>query len=286
MASLGHIVVGIAAARSYQADPAAARASFGAIAFWSALSFLPDADVIGFAFGVRYEDEWGHRGATHSLVFSCALGVALGVLARVVHRPALRTGVTASLVLVSHALLDTLTDGGLGCALFWPFDLTRYFAPWTPIPVAPIGLAFFSPYGLFVAATELVLFGPLLWFVLRPRVPLRHSITALLVGAWVTAFWLLLSTDPVRERVVRVLLQDDTEYAPGFSETALDAVEPGDGYEQVRGRLGAPFRELPGGPETTCWVYSRSPDEGYFRARGVCFTNGRVIAVVRRWFRE
>jgi hypothetical protein len=49
----------------------------------------------------------------------------------------------------------SLTDGGLGCALFWPFDLTRYFAPWRPIPVAPIGLAFLSPYGVRVAAAEL-----------------------------------------------------------------------------------------------------------------------------------
>ena len=40
-----------------------------------------------------------------------------------------------------------MIDGGLGCALFWPFDLTRYFAPWRPIPVAPIGMDFFSPHG-------------------------------------------------------------------------------------------------------------------------------------------
>ena len=62
----------------------------------------------------------------------------------------------AALVVASHALLDTLTDGGLGCALFWPFDLTRYFAPWTPLPVSPIGLGYLSPYGLYVATVELV----------------------------------------------------------------------------------------------------------------------------------
>jgi hypothetical protein len=37
--------------------------------------------------------------------------------------------VCATLVAASHAGLDTLTGSGLGCALFWPFDLTRYFAP-------------------------------------------------------------------------------------------------------------------------------------------------------------
>ncbi len=70
----------------------------------------------------------------------------------------------AALVVASHALLDTLTDGGLGCALFWPFDLTRYFAPWTPLPVSPIGLGYLSPYGLYVATVELVVFVPLLLF--------------------------------------------------------------------------------------------------------------------------
>ena len=165
MASLGHIAVGLATARVDTRS--ASRASLSAMAFWAALSFFPDADVIGFALGIRYPDEWGHRGATHSMVFALLLGAAIGLLAPTFHRPRLRTGITAILVLASHGLLDTLTDGGLGIALFWPFDLTRYFAPWTPIPVSPIGLGYLSPYGMYVAATELVLFAPLLWFALR-----------------------------------------------------------------------------------------------------------------------
>jgi inner membrane protein len=72
-------------------------------------------------------------------------------------------------VITSHPLLDTLTNGGLGIALFWPFDHTRYFAPWRPIPVSPIGLGFFSPYGMFVALVELVVFLPLFWFGLTSR---------------------------------------------------------------------------------------------------------------------
>lgn len=148
------------------------------MALWAALSFLPDADVIGFGLGVRYGDPWGHRGATHSLMFALALGTTLGLAAPLFRRPALRTAVTASLVLASHALLDTLTNGGLGCALFWPFDLTRYFAPWTPIPVSPIGLGYLSPYGLFVAATEIVLFAPVVWFALKSRAPALSSRTS------------------------------------------------------------------------------------------------------------
>jgi len=169
MASVGHIAVGLAAARVYTGRMTPRRPSGHAMLFWSALSMLPDADVVGFSLGVRYADEWGHRGATHSLVFAAAVGIVTGLLARRFHAPALRTFIAATLVVASHGLLDTLTDGGLGCALFWPFDQTRYFAPWRPIPVAPIGLGYLSARGLSVAFTELVIFAPLVWFGLVSR---------------------------------------------------------------------------------------------------------------------
>jgi inner membrane protein len=131
---------------------------------------LPDADVIGFAFGIRYGDEWGHRGATHSFAFAAAAGLVLALASRLLfRRPVRPTAVVAIAVLASHPLLDSLTDGGLGCALFWPFDLTRYFAPWNPIPVAPIGARFFSPRGLTVALTELAIFAPVFLAALWPR---------------------------------------------------------------------------------------------------------------------
>jgi inner membrane protein len=136
MASLGHIAVGMAAARVQRGD---AQRRWPAMAWWSALSLLPDADVIGFPLGVHYGDPWGHRGATHSLIFAAAVAGALGAAARALRLSPLRTWTAATVVLASHGLLDTFTDGGLGCALLWPFDLTRYFAPWRPIPVAPIG---------------------------------------------------------------------------------------------------------------------------------------------------
>ena len=45
------------------------------IRFWVAsvvCAMLPDIDVIGFGFGVRYGDMLGHRGLTHSLLSSHA----------------------------------------------------------------------------------------------------------------------------------------------------------------------------------------------------------------------
>jgi inner membrane protein len=45
-------------------------------------------------------------------------------------------------------------------SLFAPFDNTRYFLPWRPIVVSPIGVgAFFSRWGLEVLASESVWVG-------------------------------------------------------------------------------------------------------------------------------
>jgi inner membrane protein len=170
MASVGHVLVGMAASRFNRHRRAATWTPFGAAVLWSGLSLLPDLDVVGFRLGVHYEDPWGHRGATHSLVF--ALGVALIALgvAKAARLPALRTALITLVVVSSHPLLDTLTDGGLGCALLWPFSDERFFAPWTPLPVAPIGRAFLSARGVRVAAVEVMALSPLLAYALWPVV--------------------------------------------------------------------------------------------------------------------
>lgn len=36
---------------------------------------LPDADVIGFRFGISYADAFGHRGFSHSLAFALLMAV-------------------------------------------------------------------------------------------------------------------------------------------------------------------------------------------------------------------
>jgi inner membrane protein len=166
MASLGHIAVGMAASRIDAAGP---RIDWRPAAAWAALSMLPDADVIGLSLGIPYGSEWGHRGATHAFAFALVVGAVIGVAARYLGRPGLWTGVVAVLVLASHPVLDTLTNGGSGCALFWPFDHTRYFAPWRPIPVSPIGLSYLSRYGMYVAVSELIIFSPVIAFALWQR---------------------------------------------------------------------------------------------------------------------
>lgn len=241
MASIGHIAVGMAAARI---NEPARSPGLGALAFWSTVSLLPDLDVIGFSLGIEYGDPWGHRGASHSLAMAVLVGVAAAIAARGLRRPALRTGLLATAVVASHALLDTMTDGGLGCALFWPLDLTRYFAPWRPIPVAPIGAAFFTAGGASVAVVELLLFAPLFVFALwRPAARLSRTLLGSLVVGWAAVAWLLASTDPIREALVGAIVREDTAYARGFSEAAFRAVKRGDTESQVQARLGPPVRE-------------------------------------------
>jgi len=249
MASLGHIAAGMAAARfNAQGD----RATWGQLAAWSMLSLAPDVDVVGFAMGVHYGDPWGHRGAAHSLLFTAALGIAFGLAtARPFQRSRFRNVPLAIAVAVSHPLLDTMTDGGLGCALLWPFDLTRFFAPWRPIPVAPIGLAFFSPYGLMVSLVEIALFAPVILFAFRQG-RARAAVVVALAGVWIAACWLIASTDPVRDRALGFVLREDTRFSNSYSEDRFRAIAIGETDASVRRSLGAPYAED--------WVFSPSDD--------------------------
>lgn len=139
----------------------------------SALALLPDADVISFKLGIPYRAPFGHRGASHSLLAALAGGLLCTALyALWTRRRGLRTlygGLVATLVLASHGLLDSMTNGGLGIALLWPLSNHRYFAPWRPIPVAPIGAGMLSRRGVEVVTTELIYFLPLLVYALWPR---------------------------------------------------------------------------------------------------------------------
>ena len=132
-------------------------------------SIIPDIDVLAFRFGIAYGDLWGHRGLTHSLFFAFIWAIVLWLL--LLRLPDYRhclflskTSFTAITILflstTSHGLLDAMTNGGLGVAFFSPFDTTRYFLPWQPIQVSPIGVsAFFSAYGLRVILSELIWIG-------------------------------------------------------------------------------------------------------------------------------
>jgi inner membrane protein len=169
MPSVGHVAVGLAAAQLKQTPDG--------IRPWSwmlllvALSLLPDVDVIAFALGIPYGAPFGHRGAFHSLAFALTMGLLLWAWATWRKVPALAIAVAGCLVVASHGLLDTLTDGGKGIALLWPLSNHRYFAPWRPIPVAPIGARLFSTAGIRLMLYEVLLFLPVFLVAAWPRRP-------------------------------------------------------------------------------------------------------------------
>jgi inner membrane protein len=122
-------------------------------------SMIPDADAIGFFLGIPYESLWGHRGISHSIFFSVFLSVTLTFV--LFDKSTSSTWKkTAFLYLffstLSHPLLDALTNGGLGVALFAPFENSRYFSPWRPILVSPMGIGFLSTRGLAVLLSEFI----------------------------------------------------------------------------------------------------------------------------------
>ena len=133
--------------------------------FWTAAlvcSALPDVDVIGFGFGVRYGDLWGHRGITHSILFAAVAGIVVGNwfdgsrTEKISLTSKIGQSILFFFITASHGVLDAMTNGGLGIAFFSPFNATRYFLPWRPIVVSPIGAAFFSPRGLAVIWSEML----------------------------------------------------------------------------------------------------------------------------------
>jgi inner membrane protein len=105
------------------------------------LSILPDADVAGFGYGIEYGSLFGHRGFTHSIVFAAVTTIVAMLLLRTRSAAAAMFFFAAA---ISHPLLDAMTNGGRGIAFFSPFSNHRYFFPWRPIEVSPIGALDFS----------------------------------------------------------------------------------------------------------------------------------------------
>jgi inner membrane protein len=152
-------------------------------------AMLPDADVLAFALHIPYADAFGHRGASHSLLFAFVLAALAAALAffgsgrpwsaphssgsrrpwsAVSCQPRLaptKAGPTVTSTLqaavfvfvcaASHPLLDAMTSGGLGVALTWPWSEHRFFAPWRPIRVSPFAPQFFSARGVATLLSEL-----------------------------------------------------------------------------------------------------------------------------------
>jgi inner membrane protein len=168
MATLGHVAVGVAAAR-WRSGRHGPRRLGWVMAGLAMLSLLPDADFVAFGLGIPYAHPLGHRGMAHSPAFAALVGLALGLMLRLRGRPALADALLVTAVVASHGLLDAMTTGGLGVEFLWPLDPRRFFLPVQFIPVAPLGSRMLTARGLSVLLTETVLFLPAWIYAFRPR---------------------------------------------------------------------------------------------------------------------
>ncbi len=150
-----HSIVAALASRAGLAKDA----NVSLLAVVAVCAVIPDLDVAGFALGIPYDSMLGHRGFTHSIAFAIILG-AIGASCYQRLSPSdasfTRLFIIFSLGAISHPVLDMLTDGGHGVALLAPFSGERFFFPWRPIRVSPIGSGFFSERGLAVILSEIV----------------------------------------------------------------------------------------------------------------------------------
>ena len=127
-------------------------------------AIIPDADVIMFQFGYPYLHPLGHRGFTHSILFALILGFLIRAIFYRKVKYFSKLGITLFLIFVlatlSHSILDACTNGGKGVGFFIPFENSRYFFPWRPIMVSPLGAGkFFSEWGLRVLQNEAIYIG-------------------------------------------------------------------------------------------------------------------------------
>ena len=151
--TITHALVGLGLAEVFAPRPRPV--SFYGLA--AVLAVAPDVDVLAFRFGIPYGAFLGHRGFLHSLCCAALAGLAAAALTSSWFAVggwflfAFFFGVVAA-----HDLLDGFTNGGLGIAYLSPFDTTRYFFPWRPIQVSPIGRGFFSRWGLRALLSEVL----------------------------------------------------------------------------------------------------------------------------------
>lgn len=151
-----HTVVGLAAGKAF---PTKMPTRFWVLS--AVCPALPDLDVISFALGIPYAHAFGHRGFSHSLFFAALLGLLVTLIffrnQKLFSKGFALLAGYFFIVTASHGILDAMTNGGLGVALLAPFDNSRYFLPWRPIQVSPIGISrFFSLWGIKVIASELL----------------------------------------------------------------------------------------------------------------------------------
>lgn len=174
-----HSIVGLAAGKTFTCGKMSRL-------FWELTilcAIFPDVDVIFFNLGISYGHFLGHRGFFHSLFFAMLVSLLVVFIfyreERILSKRWWFYLFYFFFVTASNGVLDAFTNGGLGVALLSPFSNERYFFPWRPIVVSPIGVdAFFSEWGLRVLKSEILwIWLPALLAVLLSTIIRRYLLT-------------------------------------------------------------------------------------------------------------
>ncbi len=133
-------------------------------------AMIPDIDVIGFSFGIKYGSMWGHRGFTHSILFAILFA---WLIAWVFYRDHKKDKAIFIFIIymffmctMSHGVFDAMTDGGKGVGFFIPFSNERIFFNYRPIPVSPFGFdVLLTEAGWYILKAELIFIGGISIFI-------------------------------------------------------------------------------------------------------------------------
>lgn len=133
---LGHAAAGLAITAAFHGDKLPRRTW----ALAACCAMAPDLDWFVSLLNMHRGHVLNHRGAAHSLF--AALVIAAAAYYLCLRKDQRRGAVWLCLTIaaLSHGLLDALTAGGVGVALFMPFSETRWACVWQPGKVAPLPL--------------------------------------------------------------------------------------------------------------------------------------------------
>jgi hypothetical protein len=78
--------------------------------------------------------------------------------------------------------------------------------------------------------------------------------------------------------------EEDTEYAPGYSDSAFRKIHKGMSRTEVLAILGPPLRTVDQGAGRESLAYSRSPRDKSYRERVVILENGKVFRIIQQFY--
>lgn len=105
------------------------------------------------------------------------------------------------------------------------------------------------------------------------------AVVSALLGLWMR------SIDGISGNLFALLLPEDTEWAPGYTDEGFRAARAGMTRREIYALLGPPLYtwENYGGAEVVEW-WTRSPEDGHYRQRAVIFHGDKAVRKVGQFW--